>query len=96
MAASLVTASFAVAAVGAYWSLMGIHARHAGICLGAGVVTGLASSMLVAFPTGDGAGKMVTKHQPVTLAAMEGLFESGPFAELAIIGQPIHDQRPGV
>jgi cytochrome bd ubiquinol oxidase subunit I len=88
MAASLVTASFVVAAVGAYWSLMGRHARHAGICLRAGVVAGLASSLLVAFPTGDGAGKMVARYQPVTLAAMEGLFDGGPFAELAIIGQP--------
>jgi cytochrome d ubiquinol oxidase subunit I len=44
--------------------------------------------MLVAFPAGDGAGKMVARHQPVTLAAMEGLFDGGPYAELAIIGQP--------
>jgi cytochrome d ubiquinol oxidase subunit I len=88
MAASVVTASFAVAAVGAYWSLMGKHARHATICLRAGVVAGLVSSLLVGFPTGDGQGKMVTNHQPVTLAAMEGLFEGGPEAELAIIGQP--------
>jgi cytochrome d ubiquinol oxidase subunit I len=88
MMASLVTASFVVAAVGAYWSLLGRHAAHAATCLRAGVVAGLASSVLVAFPTGDGAGKLVTRHQPVTLAAMEGLFEGGPFAELAIIGQP--------
>ena len=88
MMASVVTASFVVAAVGAYWSLMGQHARHAGICLRAGVIAGLVSSQLVAFPAGDGAGKMVAKHQPVTLAAMEGLFEGGPYAELAIIGQP--------
>jgi cytochrome d ubiquinol oxidase subunit I len=93
MAASVVTASFVVAAVGAYWSLMGIHAKHAAICLRAGVIAGLVSSVLVAFPTGDGAGKQVTRHQPVTLAAMEGLFESGPFAELAIIGQPNVDQH---
>jgi cytochrome d ubiquinol oxidase subunit I len=88
MAASLVTASFAVAAVGAYWSLMGEHARHAAICLRASVITGVVSSLLVVFPTGDGQGKLVTRHQAVTLAAMEGLFEGGPFAELAIIGQP--------
>ncbi len=88
MAASLVTASFVVAAVGAYWSLLGQHPRHAAICLRAGVIAGLASSLLVAFPTGDGAGKLVTRYQPVTLAAMEGLFEGGPYAELAIIGQP--------
>ena len=53
-----------------------------------GSSSGLVSSLLVAFPAGDGAGKMVAKHQPVTLAAMEGLFEGGPYAELAIIGQP--------
>ena len=88
MAASLVTASFVVAAVGAYWALMGRHTRHAGICLRAGVLTGLVASLLVAFPTGDRAGKMVARYQPVTLAAMEGLFDGGPYAELAIIGQP--------
>jgi cytochrome d ubiquinol oxidase subunit I len=88
MAAAVVTSSFAVAAVGAYWSLLGVHVRHAGICLRIGVISGLAASLLVAFPTGDQHGKLVTKYQPVTLAAMEGLFHGGPFAELAIIGQP--------
>src|SRR5262249_45454317 len=48
----------------------------------------LASTILVAFPFGDGHGKMVASHQPVTLAAMEGVFESGGHRELAIIGQP--------
>ncbi|HEY3963723.1 MAG TPA: cytochrome ubiquinol oxidase subunit I [Planctomycetaceae bacterium] len=88
MAASVVTASFVVAAVGAFWTLMGQHGRHATICLNAGCVAGLVSSVLVAFPAGDGQGRLLSKHQPVTLAAMEGLFEGGPYAELAIIGQP--------
>lgn len=88
MMASLVTASFVVSAVGAYWTLMQEHARHAQICLRAGVIAGLTSTILVAFPTGDGHGKLLAKHQPVTLAAMEGLFEGGKYAELAIIGQP--------
>jgi cytochrome d ubiquinol oxidase subunit I len=88
MCASVVTASFVVAAVGAYWSLLGVHRVHAHVCLATGVTAGLISSVLVAFPTGDMQGKMVATHQPVTLAAMEGLFESGQFAELAIIGQP--------
>jgi cytochrome d ubiquinol oxidase subunit I len=88
MLASLVTASFVVAAVGAYWSLLERHVVHARICLKTGVVAGLVSSVLVAFPAGDGQGKMLAKHQPATLAAMEGLFEGGPYAELAIIGQP--------
>jgi cytochrome d ubiquinol oxidase subunit I len=88
MLASVVTASFVVSAVGAFWLLMGKHAGHATICLRVGVIAGLLSSVLVAFPAGDGQGKLLAKHQPVTLAAMEGLFKSGPYAELAIIGQP--------
>lgn len=88
MLASLVTASFVVAAVGAYWSLLQKHQAHARICLSTGVIAGLFSSVLVAFPAGDGQGKLVAQHQPATLAAMEGLFEGGPYAELAIIGQP--------
>jgi cytochrome bd ubiquinol oxidase subunit I len=88
MTASVITASFVLCAVAAFWSLMGQHAAHALICLRVGVIAGLASSLLVAFPTGDGQGKLVAKHQPVTLAAMEGLFQGGPYAELAIIGQP--------
>ena len=88
MAASVVTASFVVTSIGAYWMLMGLHREHANICLRSGVVLGLLSTTLVAFPTGDGQGKLLAQHQPVTLAAMEGLFESGPDADLAIIGQP--------
>jgi cytochrome d ubiquinol oxidase subunit I len=44
--------------------------------------------MLVAFPTGDQQAKMVGRHQPVTLAAMEGRFVGGPMAGVALIGQP--------
>ena len=88
MTASVITASFVVSAVGAYWTLMGLHAEHARICLRMGVSCGLISCILVAYPTGDGQGKMVAHHQPVTLAAMEGLFKGGPDADLAIIGQP--------
>jgi cytochrome d ubiquinol oxidase subunit I len=88
MLASVVTASFVVSAVGAFWLLMGKPAGHATICLRVGVIAGLLSSVLVAFPAGDGQGKLLAKHQPATLAAMEGLFESGPYAELVIIGQP--------
>jgi len=41
-----------------------------------------------AFPTGDAQGRMVALHQPVTLAAMEGLFQSEEGAPIAILGQP--------
>jgi cytochrome d ubiquinol oxidase subunit I len=93
MTASVITASFVLSAVGAYWSLMRLHTGHAMICLRVGVIAGLLSSVVVAFPTGDGAGKMLARHQPVTLAAAEGLFDGGPYAELAIIGQPNVPER---
>lgn len=94
MAASVVTASFVMASVGAYWTLMGVHREHAALCLRYGVITGLIATNLVAFPFGDQQGKMVAEHQPITLAAMEGVFNSSPYAELAIIGQPnVEEQR---
>jgi cytochrome d ubiquinol oxidase subunit I len=94
MTASVITASFVVSSVGAYWSLMREHVDQARICLRFGVIAGLVSCVLIAMPTGDQHGKMVARHQPVTLAAMEGLFKGGPEAELAIIGQPnVRDRR---
>jgi len=86
--AAVVTASFVMAAVAAYWTLRGEHAAVARVSLRTGVVAGLAAAMLVAFPTGHHQGRMVAAKQPVTLAAMEGRFESGPRAPLAMIGQP--------
>jgi cytochrome bd ubiquinol oxidase subunit I len=88
MTASVITASFVVCAVGAFWSLMGKHTDHVLICLRVGVMAGLVSTVLIVFPTGDRQGRLVAQHQPATLAATEGLFEGGPYAELAIIGQP--------
>jgi cytochrome d ubiquinol oxidase subunit I len=88
MIAAVVTGSFVVAAVGAFWALKGIHTEQARLNLKVGVVLGFIFSVLVAFPTGDLQGKLVARHQPVTLAAMEGRFESGPRASLTLIGQP--------
>jgi len=86
--AATVTGGFAMAGVGAFWTLRGQYAEPARISLRIGVMAGLVASALVAFPTGDAQGKMVAAHQPVTLAAMEGRFESGSHAPLAVIGQP--------
>lgn len=88
MTAALVTGSFVVAAVGAFYALRGSSPDQAKIYLRTGVVLGLAASICVAFPTGDLQAKMVAEHQPVTLAAMEGRFESGPTAGISVIGQP--------
>jgi cytochrome d ubiquinol oxidase subunit I len=88
MIASVVTASFVVAAVGAYYTLRDAHVEQAKIFLKTGVIAGLIASSLVAFPTGDQGGKMVAKYQPSTLAAMEGRWHSGTWAEMHFIGQP--------
>ncbi|HEV7672425.1 MAG TPA: cytochrome ubiquinol oxidase subunit I [Thermoanaerobaculia bacterium] len=88
MMAAVVTASFVMAAVGAYWQLRGEHAGAARVSLRTGVVAGLLASLLVAMPTGHLQGQLVAEKQPVALAAMEGRFKSGPMAPIAMIGQP--------
>ena len=88
MIAAVVTASFAMAARGAYYALQGLHREQARIFLRVGTTAGLVSSVLVAFPTGDQQAKLVAEHQPVTLAAMEGHFETGARAGIVMIGQP--------
>lgn len=86
--ASLVTATFVVAGVSALYLLRGVHADDARVWLRHATVAGLASALLVAFPTGDAQAKLVAEHQPAALAAMEGRFATGDHAELTLIGQP--------
>jgi cytochrome d ubiquinol oxidase subunit I len=77
-----------VAALGAYYVLHGEHLGPARLFLRIGITAGLASSLITAFPTGDIQAKLVARHKPAALAAMEGRFESGTRAEITIIGQP--------
>jgi len=92
MCGSVVTASFVVAAVGAYYLLANREIEYGKIFITLGVIVGLFASILVLFPTGDAQGKNVALYQPVTLAAMEGLFETKQGAELILIGQPDMEQ----
>ncbi len=93
MVASVVTASFVVTAVGAFYALRGLHREQARRFLAIGVTAGFLSSVIVAFPTGDRQAKLVAKYQPVSLAAMEGRFQSGPYAAITLIGQPNVPER---
>ncbi len=88
MIGSAVTGAFVVAAVGAYYLLRSKFLEEARVFVKTGVIAGLLASLLVAFPSGDLQGKMVARHQPVSLAAMEGRWHSGTFAEINFIGQP--------
>lgn len=87
--ASLTTSSFVVASIGAFYILREKNAKYGELFLKTGVVFGLTSSLLLAFPTGDWNAKNVAKYQPATFAAMEGIFETEHAgAEIVLIGQP--------
>jgi cytochrome d ubiquinol oxidase subunit I len=88
MVSTVVTASFVLAALGAFYLLQGRSVEPARLFVKVGLTAGLLSSVLVAFPTGDMQAKLVARYQPVALAAMEGRFESGPRAQINLIGQP--------
>lgn len=87
--ASLVTASFVVAAIGAFYLLNKNHLEQGRIFIKTGIAFGLVSSLLVAFPTGDWSAKNVVKFQPITFAAMEGIFDTEKGgSEIILVGQP--------
>jgi len=88
MSGAVITGSFVMAAVGAFYLLGRRHEDQARIFVRIGVTVGLIFSLLQLFPTGDLAGRMVAEKQPVTLAAMEALFKTQEGAPLVIIGQP--------
>lgn len=93
MSAAVITGTFVVVSVSAYWALMGLYPQHTRTALRVGVLIGLLACIMQLFPTGDQHGKLVARHQPVALAAMEGKFEATSHADLAIIGQPNVDER---
>jgi len=88
MSGAVITGAFVMASIGAFYLLWGKHIEHGRIFVRTGVIAGCIFSILQLFPTGDGQGRMIMRYQPVTLAAMESLFESQPGAPLVIIGQP--------
>jgi len=88
MSGSVITASFVMAAVGAFYLLERRHQDQARVFIHLGVIAGCVFSVLQLFPTGDQQGRMLAHHQPVTLAAMEALFKTNAGAPLVMIGQP--------
>ena len=93
MGGAFVTGSFAVAALGAFYVLSKKQVEYGKMFVKAGVIAGCAGSIWMLFPSGDLQGRMVAKHQPVTLAAMEGLFHSEEVAGIALIGQPDMEKK---
>ena len=85
---SVATASLVMAGVGSAYLLLGRHLAFARLFVRVGVTVGLVSAILLLFPTGDGQGRNIARHQPVTLASMEGLFETSEGPPFPILGQP--------
>lgn len=90
---SVVTGAFVMAGVGAFYLLLHKQEEMGRLFVRMGVTAGFIAAVLVAFPTGDQQGMLVARHQPATLAAMEGHFETKARAPLAILGQPDVEQR---
>ncbi len=87
--ASIVTSSFVVAGIGAFYILRGKNIEYGKLFLKTGVVVGFVASVLLAMPTGDWNAKNVAKYQPASFAAMEGIFETEESgSEIVLIGQP--------
>jgi len=88
MGGAVITGSFAMAATGAYYVLSQKQEEYGRLFLRLGVIVAAIASLLQLFPTGDRQGKLVTDYQPVTLAAMEGLFQTESGASIVLVGQP--------
>ena len=93
MSGAVVTGVFVMSGVGAYYLLEGKFSQHARAFLRVGVTVGAIFCILQIFPTGDLHGRYMARHQPVTTAAMEGLFKSEKGAPIVILGQPDEEHQ---
>jgi cytochrome d ubiquinol oxidase subunit I len=93
MLGAVQTGCFVMAAVGAFYILSGNSDAAGRLFVRTGVCVGVIAAVLQLFPTGDAQGKLIAANQPITLAAMEGLFETQDGAPLAILGQPDMEKR---
>jgi len=91
MTGAVITGSFVMSAVGAFYLLEGRREHYARIFLKVGVIAGVISTCVIIFPTGDLHGKYVAHHQPAAMAAMEGLFKTEDGAGMVLMGQPNED-----
>ena len=93
MIGTVVTAAFVMASAGAFYLLSRRQEEYGRIFVRVGVIAATIASVAMLFPTGDRQGVMIARHQPATLAAMEGLFETTRGAPVAILGQPDMNRR---
>ncbi len=88
MSGAVITGSFVMAGLGAFYLLSHKFVEHARIFVRVGVMAGVVASLFQVFPSGDEHGRYLAHHQPTTAAAMEGLFHTEKGAAMVVIGQP--------
>jgi cytochrome d ubiquinol oxidase subunit I len=88
MSGAVITASFVMSAVGAFYVLENRFPEYGRIFLRVGVIAGVISCVTQIYPTGDLHGRYLAKHQPAAVAAMEGLFSTQARAPIVLMGQP--------
>jgi cytochrome d ubiquinol oxidase subunit I len=93
MSGAVITGAFVMSAVGAFYLLEQKFVEYGRIFLRVGVIAGLLFCAIQIFPTGDLHGRYIAHHQPVTTAAMEGLFNTEIGAPLVLLGQPDVDKQ---
>ncbi len=85
---AVITGSFVMSAVGAFYLLQKREGDFGRIFLKIGVMAGMISCLAQIFPTGDLQGKYMAKNQPAAVAGMEGLFHSEKGAPMVLLGEP--------
>jgi cytochrome d ubiquinol oxidase subunit I len=95
MFGAVITGAFFMAAAGAYYVLSRKQEEFGRLFLRLGITAALIASFVQLFPTGDQSGQLVTQHQPVTLAAMEGLFHTEAGGHCADRPTKHGDANPG-
>src|ERR1700736_2116882 len=93
MSGAVITGAFVMSSVGAFYLLENRFREHGRIFVRVGVIAGVIACVTQIFPTGDLHGRYLAKHQPASIAAMEGLFITGKGAPIVLMGQPDEEKR---
>ncbi len=89
---AFILGAFFVMSISAYYLLKGRHLEFARRSFRIALVMGTACSLLQ-LPLGHWSAHVVSVYQPAKLAAMEGLFETKPYAALTLFGIPNVEER---
>lgn len=85
---AVITGTFVVAGVAAYYLLEGRHEDDARAFLRVAIPVGAIACVVQIMPTGHMHAQLVAEKQPAATAAMEGLFQSERGAGIVVLGQP--------